>query len=108
MIETVMFPYSMVERQGESLIALAKEKNVGFIAMKPLAGGAIEDATLAMRYIVSNPDVTVEMVCAAGVTKLYRAGIVGGDAGTGKSSSVKAVANSDGKRVIVDISENED
>lgn len=58
-IETVMFPYSLVERQGEGLIALAKEKNVGFIAMKPLAGGAIEDATLAMRYIVSNPDVTV-------------------------------------------------
>ena len=58
-IETVMFPYSIVERQGEALMALAKEKNVGFIAMKPMAGGAIEDATLAMRYIVSNPDVTV-------------------------------------------------
>ena len=27
--------------------------------MKPLAGGAIEDATLALRYIASNPDVTV-------------------------------------------------
>ena len=27
--------------------------------MKPLAGGAIDDATLALRFIVSNPDVTV-------------------------------------------------
>ena len=71
-IETVMFPYSLVERQGEGLIALAKEKNVGFIAMKPLAGGAIEDATLAMRYIVYNPDVTVVipgMYCEEEVTQ---------------------------------------
>lgn len=58
-IETVMFPYNVVERQGEDLIARCKDKNVGFIAMKPMAGGAIEDADLAMRYIVSNPDVTV-------------------------------------------------
>jgi predicted aldo/keto reductase-like oxidoreductase len=71
-IETVMFPYNIVERQGEALIALAKEKNVGFIAMKPLAGGAIEDATLAMRYILSNSDVTVVipgMYCEAEVAQ---------------------------------------
>lgn len=58
-IETIMFPYNIVERQGEALIARCKQKNVGFIAMKPLAGGAIEDAALAMRCIVSNPNVTV-------------------------------------------------
>ena len=51
--ETVMFPYNIVERQGERLIARCKEKNVGFIAMKPLAGGAIEDGALAMRFILS-------------------------------------------------------
>ena len=27
--------------------------------MKPLAGGAIDDAAIAMRFVVSNPDVTV-------------------------------------------------
>lgn len=66
-IETIMFPYNIVERQGEALIARCKDKNVGFIAMKPMAGGAIEDAELAMRYIVANPDVTVVipgMYCA--------------------------------------------
>ncbi len=52
-IETIMFPYNIVERQGADLIARCAEKNVGFIAMKPLAGGAIEDAELAIRYIVS-------------------------------------------------------
>ena len=31
----------------------------GFIDMKPLAGGAIEDGRLALRYVLSNPNVTV-------------------------------------------------
>ncbi|MBQ8765446.1 MAG: aldo/keto reductase [Clostridia bacterium] len=58
-VETVMFPYNIVETQGEELIRKCAEKNVGFICMKPLAGGAIEDATLALRFILSNPNVTV-------------------------------------------------
>ena len=58
-VETFMFPYNIVETQAEELIAKAAEKNIGFICMKPLAGGAIEDATLALRYVLSNPDVTV-------------------------------------------------
>ena len=58
-IETIMFPYNIVETQGEKLIHQCAQKNIGFIAMKPLAGGAIEDATLAMRFLYSNPDVTV-------------------------------------------------
>ena len=58
-VETIMFPYNIVETQGEALIKKAAEKNIGFVDMKPLAGGAIEDASLAMRFLVSNPDVTV-------------------------------------------------
>ena len=58
-VETIMFPYNIVENQGAELIHKCQEHNIGFIAMKPLAGGAIEDATLALRYIASNPDVTV-------------------------------------------------
>ena len=58
-VETIMFPYNIVETQGEELIAKCAEKNIGFICMKPLAGGAIEDATIALRFIVSNPAVTV-------------------------------------------------
>lgn len=58
-VETIMFPYSIVETQGEDLIAQCAQKNIGFICMKPLAGGAIEDANTAMRFIVSNPSVTV-------------------------------------------------
>ena len=58
-VETFMFPYNIVESQGEKLIAKCAEKNIGFVDMKPLAGGAIEDATLALRYICANDAVTV-------------------------------------------------
>ena len=58
-VETIMFPYNIVETQGEELIRKCAEKGIGFIAMKPLAGGAIEDAALALRFICANPDVTV-------------------------------------------------
>ena len=58
-VETIMFPYNIVESQGEELIAQCKEKNIGFIDMKPLAGGAIENGTLAMRYICANKNVTI-------------------------------------------------
>lgn len=58
-VETIMFPYNIVERQGEALIRRCREKNIGFIDMKPLAGGAIEDGRLALRFICANPDVTV-------------------------------------------------
>lgn len=58
-VETIMFPYNLVENQGAELIAKCQEKNIGFICMKPLAGGAIDDASLALRYIVQNPAVSV-------------------------------------------------
>lgn len=58
-VETIMFPYNIVEQQASELIDLCAEKNIGFIDMKPLAGGAIENAALALRYICANPNVTV-------------------------------------------------
>ena len=69
-IETVMFPYNIVESQGEELIARCREKNVGFICMKPLAGGAIEDGRLALRYILANDNVTVAIPGMAEVKEL--------------------------------------
>lgn len=58
-VETFMFPYNIVEQQGEELMHQCSEKNIGFIVMKPLAGGAIEDADIALRFICANPDVSV-------------------------------------------------
>ena len=58
-VETIMFPYNIVETQAEELIARCTEKNIGFICMKPLAGGALENAPLAIRFIMQNPNVSV-------------------------------------------------
>ena len=58
-VETVMFPYNIVETQAAELMERAKKLNVGFINMKSLAGGAIEDARLALRFAAANPNVDV-------------------------------------------------
>ena len=57
-VETIMFPYNIVENQAEELIAKCAEKGIAFICMKPLAGGAIEDGRLALRYVASNDNIT--------------------------------------------------
>lgn len=51
--ETIQFPYNIVENQAEEVFKKAHEKGVGTIVMKPLAGGAIGDGTLAIKYILS-------------------------------------------------------
>ena len=58
-VETIMFPYNIVETQAAELVKKCAQQNIGFIAMKPLAGGAIEDGRLAMRYVCNDPSVTV-------------------------------------------------
>ena len=60
-VETIMFPYNFVELQAADLIRKCAEKGKGFICMKPLAGGAIANAPLAMRFIASNKDITVNI-----------------------------------------------
>lgn len=66
-VETVMFPFNIVENQAADAMQTAKERNIGFIAMKPLAGGNITNGRLAMRYILNNPNCTIAipgMYCA--------------------------------------------
>lgn len=69
-VETIMFPYNIVETQGEELIAACAARNIGFICMKPLAGGAIDDAHLAMRFIAQNPNVSVTIPGMAEIAEL--------------------------------------
>lgn len=56
--ETIMYPYNIVENQAEELFKRAKELNIGVIAMKPMAGGAIRNGKLALKYILQNENVT--------------------------------------------------
>jgi predicted aldo/keto reductase-like oxidoreductase len=47
LFETVQFPFNFIAREAtEELIALVKTHDVGFIGMKPFAGGNITDARL--------------------------------------------------------------
>ncbi len=56
--ETMQFPFSYIASQQEiDLVNLCKEKNVGFIAMKGLAGGLINRSEAAMAYIASYDNV---------------------------------------------------
>lgn len=57
--DTIQIPYNIVETQGEEVLKLANDKNIGTIIMKPLAGGALTDAKLALKYIVSKEYIDV-------------------------------------------------
>ena len=50
---TIQFPYNIIEDQADEAFKKANEKGIGTIVMKPLAGGAIDDAKLAIKYILS-------------------------------------------------------
>ncbi len=69
-VETIMFPYNIVETQAEELIAICAERNIGFIDMKPLAGGAIDDPVVALRFIANNKNVSVVIPGMATVDEL--------------------------------------
>ncbi len=52
LFETMQFPFSYLASQKDiDLVNLCKEKNVGFIAMKGLAGGLINRSDAAMAFI---------------------------------------------------------
>ena len=57
--ETIQFPYNIVETQAEKVFEKAKRTNIGVIVMKPLAGGAIENAKIAMKFILNNENISV-------------------------------------------------
>ncbi len=59
-VETVQFPFNAVETVGVSaLLEQAGEKGIGVIVMKPLAGGALRNGNLALRYILEHTVTTV-------------------------------------------------
>ena len=53
-IETIMFPYNIVEIHGHEVLKKAKEMDIGTIAMKPMAGGNLDDWNLALRFIAAS------------------------------------------------------
>jgi predicted aldo/keto reductase-like oxidoreductase len=65
--ETVQFPFNFVTHEPlAELIPLARQHDVGFIAMKPFAGGQLDDAALAIKFLLQFegivPDPGIETV----------------------------------------------
>ena len=56
---TIQFPYNIIEDQADEAFKKANEKGIGIIVMKPLAGGAIDNAKLAIKYILSKDYIDV-------------------------------------------------
>jgi predicted aldo/keto reductase-like oxidoreductase len=56
--ETLMFPFNFItDEAADELLPLCREHDVGFIAMKPLGGGMLENATVAFKYLFQFPDI---------------------------------------------------
>lgn len=71
-VETIMFPYNIVETQAEHLLARCSERNIGFICMKPMTGGALDDGSLAMRFLSQNRHISVVIPGVSGVEELQQ------------------------------------
>ncbi|MFC2069766.1 aldo/keto reductase [Chloroflexota bacterium] len=66
--ETIMFPFNFIAHEpAEELYALCKEHDVGLIAMKPLAGGMLDNITIAFKYLLQFP----EVVPIPGIEKVH-------------------------------------
>ena len=56
--ETVMIALNFIVREAEgTVLPRAREQDIGIIAMKPMAGGRIEDANLAFKYFIGMDDI---------------------------------------------------
>jgi predicted aldo/keto reductase-like oxidoreductase len=56
--ETLMFPFNFITCEAaDELLPLCHKHDVGFIAMKPLAGGMLDNVTIAFKYLFQFPDV---------------------------------------------------
>ena len=51
--QVVQFPFNYIDSlAAEGLIPLAKQLDIGFIAMKPMGGGILDSAALSFRYLL--------------------------------------------------------
>ena len=59
LFQTIQFPYNFIEVDAEKLFAKANKLGIGTIAMKPLAGGMIDKAEVAIKYLLNDDNLSV-------------------------------------------------
>jgi predicted aldo/keto reductase-like oxidoreductase len=58
MFSTVQFPFNFIEDAAkDELHTAARERGMGILAMKPFAGGVIDNAGIAFKFLRQHPDV---------------------------------------------------
>jgi uncharacterized protein len=58
--ETVMFPFNFLTPEAENeLFPLCRQHDVGFIDMKPMAGGMVDNASIAFKYLRRFPEIVM-------------------------------------------------
>ena len=78
--ETLQYPLNFVDDEAlDELIPLCRQNDVGFIAMKPMGGGRLENARIALKFLLQIPDV----VPVVGVDAIWQVeemvNVAGGD-----------------------------
>jgi uncharacterized protein len=55
--ETIMFPFNFIEDAAkDEMFSIVNNQKIGFLAMKPFAGGVIDNAALAFKFLRQYPD----------------------------------------------------
>jgi aryl-alcohol dehydrogenase-like predicted oxidoreductase len=58
LFSTIQFPFNFVETEATKVLhPLARELQIGILAMKPFCGGLVEDARIAFAYLRQFPDI---------------------------------------------------
>jgi uncharacterized protein len=58
LFSSVQFPFNFIETEAkDELHAVARERNMGILAMKPFAGGMIDNAGIAFKFLRQHHDV---------------------------------------------------
>jgi predicted aldo/keto reductase-like oxidoreductase len=58
MFETIMFPFNVITSEpADELLPLCRKHDVGFLAMKPMAGGMLDNPTITFKYLRQFPNV---------------------------------------------------
>jgi len=60
LFSTIQFPFNFIEDAAkDELHVAARERGMGILAMKPFAGGMIDNAPIAFKFLRERPDVIV-------------------------------------------------
>ncbi|MQY76101.1 MAG: hypothetical protein GH155_00535 [Spirochaeta sp.] len=60
-IEVLQYPFNfIVENEGKVILEQCRKRDVGFIAMKPFAGGVLESATPCIRFLLQFRDLVTD------------------------------------------------